>query len=104
MSFPTVYYKSFLPATRPGMQCACVSVSEPVYIGVLVPHRRLESLDLNLLLQGYNELMYMIAQWIVKIIISNIINIYHLLLNITMIAKYPTSRHVANYFRVWYIS
>ena len=27
--------KSFLPATQPGMQCACVSVSVPVYIGVL---------------------------------------------------------------------
>ena len=38
MSFPTVYYitRLILPATRPGMQCACVSVSEPVYIGVLL--------------------------------------------------------------------
>ena len=27
--------KSFLPATWPGMQCSCVSVSEPVCIGSL---------------------------------------------------------------------
>ena len=35
VSFGACVYRS-LAATRPGMQCACVSVSVPVYIGVLV--------------------------------------------------------------------
>ena len=38
MSFPTVYYiTQVIPSCySAGMQCACVSVSVPVYIGVLV--------------------------------------------------------------------
>ena len=37
MSFPlfTIITQVILPATRPGMQCECVSVSEPVCIGSL---------------------------------------------------------------------
>ena len=42
MSFPTVYYITQVipPCYTAGYECACVSVSVPVYIGVLVqqPH------------------------------------------------------------------
>ena len=64
MSFPTVYYitQVIIPATRPGMKCACVSVSEPVYIGVLYSHKLLlnslcRGVSLRLFKSEYNSLI-----------------------------------------------